>query len=152
MHCSGGHLLPCTEWHRLTCAVSRPWSHWCRGGGIPTQWRVEGGGWRLSPREGGHPNSTDRSHPGPLDSQLPACHLFCSQRNPLASWLINLTQLGRRLPATQIGFFRGQGTPGLEKGNDVLWAQKRQALGRPVAAAAKVEAISKALRKLFNVY
>lgn len=46
---------------------------------------VEGRGWRLSPREGGQPNSTNRSYPGLLDSQLPACRLLCSQRNPLAS-------------------------------------------------------------------
>lgn len=35
-------LLPSTGWHRRVCAVSMPWSHQCRGGKIPTQWRKEG--------------------------------------------------------------------------------------------------------------
>lgn len=45
----------------------------------------------------------------------------------------------------------GQGLPDLGKGNDILWAWKRQALMRPIAAAAKLEAVLKGLWKLCHV-
>lgn len=107
-HCSGGHLLPCTEWHRRTRAVSRPWSPWCRGGGIPTQWREEGGGFHPG-KEGTPIPPTDHIPASSTPSFLPvACsvhketplHLGLNNSHNLAEALLspNSAPLGDREP------------------------------------------------------
>ena len=105
--------------HRCVCGDT-PWCHWCSGGG-----RL-----RLAPREGGHPNFASRPWPGLLDSRLPTCWAPVHRGTPLASWPQPrhvLTQLGRRLAATQLCTSRGRGLPGVGKGSDISRAWKRQA-------------------------
>lgn len=134
--------------------VSTPWSPQCEEEEPPPS---RGGGDAKAFTQGrGAPSSTHRLWPGLLDSQLPACGLFCSQRNPLGSGLKNLGTFSHNLAEALLAPSSaplGDGDPQDEGGAMTFYGPgKDRPWGGPFAEAAKLEAVSKVLWTLFNVY
>lgn len=103
--------------HEVTvCMVSTPW---------PPQYRGAGRA-RLSPREGGHPDSINRPWPDSLTPcLLPAgcsVHKETALDRGLKTWAC-FHATGRRLAGTQLCSFKGQSREGQRQalGGHLLW-------------------------------